>query len=60
MTVPEGVTLIIESGVTVYFTDEVYPCHLKVWSKLVLKGTDSERQRAWKVERQSIGGDRFL
>lgn len=43
VTVPEGVTLTIEPGVTVYFADEAYPCQLKVWGKLVLKGTDSER-----------------
>ncbi|WP_338826041.1 hypothetical protein MTBGP_02560 [Moorella thermoacetica] len=43
VTVPEGVTLTIEPGVTVYFADEAYPCQLKVWGKLVLKGTESER-----------------
>ncbi len=43
VTVPEGVTLTIEPGVTVYFADEAYPCQLKVWGKLVLKGTGSER-----------------
>ena len=43
VTVPEGVTLTIEPGVTVYFDDAAYSCDLKVWGNLVLKGTESDR-----------------
>lgn len=39
ITVAEGATLTIEPGVTVYFADEYYPCDLKVYGNLVLKGT---------------------
>lgn len=43
ITVADGATLTIDPGVTVYFDDEYYPCNLKVYGNLILKGTDDNK-----------------
>lgn len=43
VTLGDDVTLTIEPGTEVIFSDTYYPCELKVYGKLVVQGTDQEK-----------------
>jgi hypothetical protein len=59
ITVAEGATLTIEPGVTVYFADEYYPCDLKVYGNLILKGTTDNKITLQYVNNKVTGGAIF-